>query len=556
MSGFSEFKTLESLRLEAKRLKKEGSDHDDILQLFYEVLAPLKIRIRCDVTLVKTEPEPVAPPRLVNKQHPGKKSTHRGKPEPKKPQREIRMSVERGVLQVVDVEEEDDLEVYTGGVALPEIKQVRRVILSYTNSFGGLLHPICAECNGVVLDAETWEYLAVPPREFNYRAPEAAVDVFLAKGLYDIIQVSDATVVTLYKHPARKDAWCISSSNGYDVSSFRWMGGKTFAEVIYELLGAYVAFAAETQMGLVRVAGGDETDLGGDSAPKKTAETFLTFKKLDPACSYTIGVRHHNYHPLLHDPPGAWNIRATRLSDQTVAAGLKGIPAQKVYTAAEIHTMRGAGGSTEPVTQRILKGLLEGALADAKTEIAKDPHRTAPVDPDATVRVTPFAYGFVLRSRAPKATGVFSDVLVQSDLLLRVQSLVYRRHQTEIRSLLDHGNRLEYNALRAYLTPLRRRDFVELFPRLQPRYKAYAALIQDIVRRVVAAQRAAVMTPGAKPGAPATHADIIAREILAYIRHRENGTFRVFDPDAAKIVTDFVVQPDYAHLYLAALAEP
>ena len=84
---------------------------------------------------------------------------------------------------------------------------------------------LCAESNGAVIDARAWALLVVPPRAFAPRPLAKEVDRALSvpdadgeirTSHYDIIQVSDGTVVTLYcwTHLAKGPIWCLASING------------------------------------------------------------------------------------------------------------------------------------------------------------------------------------------------------------------------------------------------------------------------------------------------------------------------------------------------------
>ena len=98
--------------------------------------------------------------------------------------------------------------------------------------------PLCAECNGAVIDARTWIHLVVPPRVFAPHLPVKEIDRTLSApdpngeirtGHYNIFQVSDGTVVSLYcwDHPTKGPIWCLATGNGYDVSRLKWAGEKT-----------------------------------------------------------------------------------------------------------------------------------------------------------------------------------------------------------------------------------------------------------------------------------------------------------------------------------------
>ena len=87
----------------------------------------------------------------------------------------------------------------------------------------------------------------------------------------------------------------LATGNGYDVSHLRWMGGKTYAEIVHGLLADCPGFLAAAGLRFRR-----DFLCEGD--------TRLDFKYLDRGLCYTIGIRHPNFHPMTADPLGVWNI--------------------------------------------------------------------------------------------------------------------------------------------------------------------------------------------------------------------------------------------------------
>ena len=176
----------------------------------------------------------------------------------------------------------------------------RRVILSRGRRGGG--SPLCAECNGAVIEVRPWTHLAVPPRAFDPRPSKKEVDrAFTAPdadgvirtGRYNVIQVIDGTVVTIYSwtHPKKALVWCLASTNGFDVSHLKWDGDETYAEVLLELLAKSPTFLAATGLRLRR-------------GLLCVDDVRLEFQTLERGRCYTIGFRHPNFHPMVADPPG------------------------------------------------------------------------------------------------------------------------------------------------------------------------------------------------------------------------------------------------------------
>lgn len=448
---------------------------------------------------------------------------------------------------------------------------VGRIILSCDRRDNSAGAPLWAESNGAVIDARTWKHLVVPPRAFTPRpsakevdrglgAPDdSPEDGRLGTGAYDIVQVSDGTVVNLYcwDHPTKGPIWCLSSSNGYDVSHLKWMGAKTYAEIVHELLTQHPAFVAATGMTLER-----DYLCEGDMR--------LAFKTLDRARSYTIGFRHGNFHPMGADPAGIWNIQTADLASGTpmYGPGLPHVPRQALYTRDDIIRLAkaggrlgvGAGGSA--IQMADLDHISRTALEDAKAVIAGKAPTVPPLPAelrDEGVHVCPFNYGFILRSRNPEKTGVYSDILCESPLLRRVRQLVYQRPSRQVREELDERSRLEYSALKAFLTTTVRDDFLALFPEFAPRFAIYQEFVDNVIHLVLHMHRQNVMAPSsrsAEDSQPKTQTKTVARAMLTHILRHAEEDFKAFHPDARSIVHDFVVRPEYAVLYLRAIGLP
>ena len=428
---------------------------------------------------------------------------------------------------------------------------VGRLVLSSDKHGGAPIAPLGYGCNGLVIDARTWRALAVPPCAFNLRPSVKIVNGFLAENLYDIIRVDDGTVVTLYcwDHPTDGPVWALASSNGYDVSSLYWIGPLSYAAVVYDLAQRlYPAFASETGMRLVTLADGG---------------TRLDFTTLDRNRCYTIGFRHHNFHPMKADPERMWQIQS---ADTSVAmpiviysgngCGLPGIPDQYIYA----NNFLGAPLSIEA---------LNAAGADALTSALGAEHAPSP-DQNRCNQCpgqkccTRLNYGYILRSRNPAHTERHSSILVETPLLKRIRNIVYSRAPRTVRDSLTAEDRLEYNAMRAFLTATERRDFLALYPDWAPRFQEYEEFVNNVIYLVVHAlrQRAAAgdepprraaTAPTAKDEGSAlrTPTGQVARAILDHICRFEKLT--AFHGHTKSIVHDYVVNPEYAYLFLRTL---
>ena len=246
-----------------------------------------------------------------------------------------------------------------------------RIILARGRRGGG--SGLCAECNMAVIDARAWTHLEVPPRAFGPRPSKKEVDRAFAApdadgvimiGHYNVIQVIDGTVVTIYSwtHPKKGLTWCLVSANGYDVSNLKWGGDETYAEVLFELLAKSPTFLAATGLRLRR-------------GLLCVDDVRLDFQTLDRGRCYMIGFRHPNFHPIAADPPGVWNIQSVVLaSGVATAAGLSCIPRQATYNREDLVCLVGSQDVRRRGIQvEDLELISRRALDDGKAAIAGKP---------------------------------------------------------------------------------------------------------------------------------------------------------------------------------------
>lgn len=435
--------------------------------------------------------------------------------------------------------------------------EITRIILSCDRHIvkgGGLL---CAECNGAVIDARTWTPLAVPPRAFNPRVSARNIDELLARSMFDILPVPDGTVITLYPwNPVsaspdmgrRDGCWALASSNGYDVSSMRWMGPHTYSEVFFSIAEQYPDLIARTGMAIGRY----RTEHG--------ELTYLTCRDLDRTRCYTVGFRHHDFHPMKWDAQRAWQIQYSLLETGRTACaddggGLPGLPWQTAVepselvvpgTAALAAAIPSATIITAPLTLGRLVELCEPAFENAKRMAAAWAAHPDEAQPSP-------CYGFILRSKDPQATGEHSDFLIESPLLRKVRRVLYARPARAVRTALDHGTRLEHNALRTYLTSVDRDDLVALFPDWKARFAAYDEFIGNVVRGVIHIHRQVSMGPASKEPVARTPVMLVARALLSHIT-RQEPQLNAFHVDTESIIRDYVVSPEYSLIYAKAMA--
>lgn len=410
------------------------------------------------------------------------------------------------------------------------------------------------EFGGLVIDTRTWAIIAAPPLALNPRPVAAVVDARLAAGDYEVYRVNDGTVVTLYssEHPQLGRMWSMATSNGYDVSPLRWMGPLTFAEVFFDLATRlYPAFVAAAG---ARLEGGR-----------------LAFDGLDPASTYVIGFRHHNFHPLRADGERMWLIQ----SGGGDAGGALGLPSAAPVPLAALSQVTGTPPVVQPPTVASLAASCANALEEALALVAM---AGAGAAAPATAGASPFHYGYILRLRPGAAAAPdHAHVLIESPLMARVRRLAYERAPRAVRGGLTADDRFAYAGMQAFLTMGEREMFVGLFPEVAPAFAEYSRFVNGVISEAVHELRlrqrepksgaaaslggAAASLGGAAAAAtitgralsrPATLAGHIAAKLIAY--RSQQVEIAAPHRDAESIVRDMIIVPEFAYLFMRAVA--
>ena len=396
---------------------------------------------------------------------------------------------------------------------------------------------------GLVFDARTWQLLVAPPPAFNLRPAARDVDALLAENAYECIRVEDGTVVTLYcwNHPQLGATWALATSNGYDVSSLYWMGPKTYAEVVFDIMSRlHPEFVAATGAALV---------LG----PAR-----LTFAALDPGYSYTFGFRHHDFHPIRSDPERVWQIQAAPNAAALVGGtaalvgGAAGLPAVPFQTVVAQSALACELGLANPFTLAQLRATGTHAFETAAAHISG----AAVVSPAALA----FNYGWILRLKtdaglSPAARALaaahadHAHVLVETPLLVRVRRSIYERAPRSVRDNISATERFDYNAMRAFLMPSAG-DYLTLFPAQAGLFTKYQKFMDELVGEAVEILQQRARAPAREPR-PATAAGRIAQALLKHIA--ESAGLTAGSRDVEGILRDLIMVPENAYLFLRAV---
>lgn len=392
---------------------------------------------------------------------------------------------------------------------------VRRVLLTSKRNSGDFNSLLIQQCNGVVLEYPTWDVLSIPPPMFNPKFKYNQLSSKFAK--YSVFEIKDGTTVTLYWC----DGWCISSANGFQVNDYQWLGETTYLGAINELAAKYYP----------------EFD----------------FAKLDKTLCYTIGFRHHDFHPLQTDPQKMWFIQSYDLA-QVNSCSPKLVPKYDLNigfpTQVPIHT------SANPIKWMMAEN--GDALSRYFTTSAR---RTEQSKKNGMIN-----YGFILRGDFA-THGKLSNIMLESTLLTTIRQLIYNLPKGKFATIVPAAaaERLKYTVLRAYLGQRTKYNFLNLFPQFTQEYKRYDDFFNKLCGRIFNAiinntVRTSLITPliivnasanATKDKGLAIKIDQLAALFIPHIEKEINiSPVDILGPG---IILDFILDPKYIDIYFKCL---
>lgn len=248
----------------------------------------------------------------------------------------------------------------------------------------------------------------------------------------------------------------------------------------------------------------------------------FSFDKLDRGNTYVVGFRCASFHPLKTDASKAWFVAAYNNSTFEEVVVDVGFPAQAEVTGVGFDAL-----------------LLN--CADAYKAYCAD--RTV------------HNYGYILRGPFDSCSES-SNVMLESSLLKKVRKLMYNLpKKSVVAHLINNTNRMEYNALKSYLTYNIRGEFVAMFPEYEPMYKKYGVFIAAVIDKMVKCYRNKNLRAKLPAFNPRSNqkptADNLAALFMSHIAHQ--GNINVMSPECSNIVYNIVVSPVYLDLYFRAI---
>jgi hypothetical protein len=286
------------------------------------------------------------------------------------------------------------------------------------------------ENNGLVLDTNTMKPLVIPLLSFRSNVEAHIIDTYLSQGLYETYLIEDGTIINLYYWEPLQ-SWRISTTRGYDMTENKW-GDQTYASIMEELLALH-----DTQL-----------------------DDF--YNSLDRNHCYTFGFKHGSMHPFqegLNKPINKlWFIQSVNLSTYEIFEDFQhlfSIPNQTKY--AFLHN--------DHVNTKTLFNMLHNCL-------------------DKFLHTNHATYGFILKSKNPSKTKIYSHILLESSLLQKIRQLYYHSNHNNNANEMNY-NRETYIIIHSYLNINVHYLFIRLFPQYETHFKKLDTITTSLVKSIL-----------------------------------------------------------------------
>jgi hypothetical protein len=297
------------------------------------------------------------------------------------------------------------------------------------------------ECNGLILEKDTWKPLVVPPRSLRFNIDTDASNKFLHQGLYHIYKAEDGTCFNMYfrnsgevsnNDSKETGRWVISTARGYDMNNVKW-DSKTYQEIIAECL---------ERIGL-------------------TWETFTS--QLNVNHCYSFGFKHPSFHKFFEgkDTPvyKIWFIQSVNLETDS----------EKYLWASD----------KSPIAIINNQEVYAGPVGNLR-----ELYKLASCALDDFIGVGTVCYGFILRSANFEQTEYHSDLFIESILMRTIRKFWY---ENTIISKCHKNNWTKEKTitLYAFLDTSNYELFRLLFKQYTNEMDQYAVMLNDITNLMV-----------------------------------------------------------------------
>lgn len=254
-----------------------------------------------------------------------------------------------------------------------------RMILIGNRFKSDFKNPISFECNGAIVcydkNENRWKTLVVPTELFNSQhLCKEELNKNIKNLEYTLYKVYDGTIINLYYY---NGGWRISTNKAYDATNLTFIENKTYNNVLEELFSYYTDF---------------------------------NINRLNINKCYTICFRYSQFHTFIE--PNLKNQNKLILIQSVDLLALNnekkiiinynediGIPVSQQYTLFGEYNLKNINNILYNEINRYKKNL-----------------KSPSYEPN---------YGIILRSHNFNKTGAYSNILLESNLMMKIRNLIY-----------------------------------------------------------------------------------------------------------------------------------
>lgn len=313
-------------------------------------------------------------------------------------------------------------------------------------------NPISFECNGLIAEYDinnnTYKMLVIPLQLFNsQKLNKSEINKYYNENEYQLYKVYDGTILNLYYYD---NSWRISTNKAYDANNLNFIDNKTYSNVLEEVLNNYPNFS---------------------------------FDKLDIHKCYTLCLKYEKYHPFVENIHFNNNklifIQSINMehfnSNNKIIINEEediGLPINQKYDMNNFKDLN------------IIYSYLQNEIGRYKRE-----KHLAQYEP---------IFGMILRSKNFNKTKEYSNILLESNLMVKIRNLIYNHTFTKklnFYNILDKSNNMiidknYYNmlkliSLKVYLTKKDLNLFVLLFPDYKQTMKMYDYMLKYMTKYLI-----------------------------------------------------------------------
>lgn len=334
------------------------------------------------------------------------------------------------------------------------------------------------ECSGLVLQQykAKWTVLAKPPVLTKTNITNTVYcNNLLISGVYDIIEIRDGTVVTLY-YDTLNNQWLMSSTNSISV-------GKTILDEL--------SFEDGFSQSLKKVLNTEYKDL---------------LEVLDKKKSWTFGFKNPALHPF-NDEWDFWFVQSADVSALDDSP-LKTDSTSKIDTTSKIENKTESTLTSVPEseTKQVMspniisfKPPIDNMNVQVPIKLNLKTHNLGTFFKKAITSLDTFIhsgnkfYGYILRHKDINQKE--PNYLIESSLMSKIRKSYYFNDYTKCATMLG-CSRKEYVLANAFLT--NRKLFSTMFPGFNKTFSEYDMIVNNLVNKVMKIASAFFKTPVGK----------------------------------------------------------